>query len=240
MRRATLTRPCSTLALPLILVACSSSPTSPYEPDLPSAWASSITNPLFPLTPGTRWEYREDTPDGLETITVEVLASARTVNGVDVVTVHDQVFLDGELVENTFDWYAQDVDGNVWYLGEDTEELEGGVVVSTDGSWEWNVDGALPGIYVWGDPSAHMGEEYRQEYYEGEAEDWAVVVALDEAVTVPFGTFTGCLKTEDWNALEGRVQTAQHKYYCPGVGVALEVLVADPSARTELTVKVGP
>jgi len=224
-----------------LALACAESPTAPaYDPEIPSQWSASITHPLFPLTPGTSWEYSEATPEGLETITVEVLSVARKVNGVDVVTVHDQVFLDGELIEDTFDWYAQDVDGNVWYLGEDTEELENGVVVGTDGSWEWNVDGALPGIYVWADPAGHVGEEYRQEYYEGEAEDWAVVVAVDETVTVPLGTFTGCLQTEDWNGLEGRAQTAQYKYYCPGVGVALEVSVDDPTARTELTDKVDP
>lgn len=235
----------SRVTLPVValtaVLACGDSPTGPaYDPDLPGSWASSISNPLFPLVPGTTWNYEEDTPNGLETVVVEVLATARSVNGVAAVTIHDQVFLDGALVEDTYDWYAEDSEGNIWYLGEETEELENGVVVSTEGSWEWNVDGALPGIYVWADPAAHIGEEYRQEYYEGEAEDWAKVSAVNETVSVPFGTFTGCMRTEDWNGLEGRAQTAQYKYYCPGMGVVLEVGVADPTERSELVDKVDP
>jgi len=222
------------LALAASAAACSNSPTEPYDPDLPTAWASAITNPLFPLTPGTIWEYESDTGAGLETITVEVLTTTRVVNGVTAVVVHDQVFLSGSLSENPYDWYAQDADGNVWYLGEETEEHENGVVVSTEGSWEWGADGALPGIYMWANPAAHVGEEYRQEYYEDEAEDWGKVIALNQTVVVPAGTFTGCVVTEDWNAVEGKSQTLENKSYCPGIGVTLETGVSDPSVRVEL------
>jgi hypothetical protein len=234
MRSIHLTVTAST-ATALAALACGSDTTAPYEPNLPVAWASAITNPYLPLEPGAVWEYVGETEEGTETITVEVLAQTRLVNGVTAAVVHDRVLLDGELIENTYDWYAQDADGNVWYLGEDTEELENGVVVSTAGSWEWNVDGALPGIYMWADPSAHVGEEYRQELYRGEAEDWGKVVALGQTVAVPFGTLSECVVTEDWNALEGRSATLENKYYCPGVGTALEVGVSDPTTRVELT-----
>jgi hypothetical protein len=233
MRTATLPG-LALLALMTWPAACGQSPTEAYDPDLPTAWASAVTNPFFPLAAGTVWEYEAETDAGTETITVEVLSQTRVVNGVTAVVVHDQVFLEGELIENTYDWYAQDADGNVWYLGEETEELENGVVVSTDGSWEWNVDGALPGIYMWANPGAHVGEEYRQEYYEDEAEDWGKLVALNQTVTVPFGSFTGCIVTEDWNAVEGRSQTLENKSYCPGIGVALEIGLSDPSVRVEL------
>ncbi len=106
--------------------------------------------------------------------------------------------------------------------------------MSTEGSWEWGVDEALPGIIMWADPAAHLGEEYRQEYYEEEAEDWGKVVALDESVTVPYGSFTGCIATEDWDALEGRSETLEYKYYCPAVGLVLEVVAEDPDERVEL------
>jgi hypothetical protein len=217
------------------MCGCAGSTTEPdYDPDIPTAWAAAVTNPYFPLVPGTTWGYAAETDAGTETIVVEVLHQTRMVNGVEAAVVHDEVFLGGELIEDTFDWYAQDIAGNVWYLGEETEELENGVVVSTEGSWEWNVDGALPGIYMWADPAAHLGETYRQEFYEEEAEDWGKVVGVGETVDVPYGTLTGCIRTEDWNALEGRAQTLEHKYYCPGVGVALEVPVGDPQARVEL------
>lgn len=135
----------------------------------------------------------------------------------------DKVYLAGSLIEETLDWYAQDGAGNVWYLGEDSKEIENGQVVSTEGSWEWGKEGALPGIIMWADPGAHIGENYRQEFFRGEAEDWAKVLAVGQTVNVPYGNLTGCIKTEDWNGLESGGR--ENKYYCPGVGLALEVKV---------------
>ena len=207
-----------------------------YDPQIdPANFVASVTNPLFPLTPGTRWTYR----DGNETNTVEVLATTKTILGIQATVVLDRVFVNGQLTEDTFDWFAQDRDGNVWYLGEDTRELENGVVVSTDGSWEAGVDGAKPGIIMWGDPAAHLGQEYRQEYYQGEAEEWGKVVAVNQSVTVPFGSFTGCLETEDWNALEGgRSGSLETKFYCPNIGFTLEI--TGSGGRVELTALTRP
>ena len=222
--------------------ACSEgdSPTEPYDPTLPTAWSAAVSNPWFPLAPGTVWRYRNETEDGVETIRVEVLAQKRVVNGVSATIVHDEVFLDGILTEDTFDWYAQDADGNVWYLGEDSKEMKNGRVVGTEGSWEWGKDGALPGIIMWSNPGAHIGERYRQEFYEGEAEDWGRVVSVSEAVTVPAGSFTGCVKTEDWNGLEGRSESLELKYYCSGRGTVLEHPAEEPSDRVELTQLTAP
>lgn len=215
-------------------------PTGPeanYDPVIPSSWAVGVTNPYFRLVPGTTWTYRGESAEGVETVVVEVLAGTRRVNGVDAVIVRDRVSLDGELIEDTTDWYAQDASGNVWYLGEDSKEIENGVVVSTEGSWEWGADGALPGIIMWGDPTAHVGESYRQEYYAEEAEDWGKVVAVAQSVTVPEGTYTGCVKTEDWSGLESG--TSEFKYYAPGIGFVLEIHVGS-GARLELTRVTGP
>ena len=216
-----------------LVAACSSnSPTSPpYDPVLPTQWASSVTNQFFVLTPGTTYQFSGQTDEGLETTTVEVLSTTKLVNGVTATVVRDRVYLDGDLIEDTHDWFAQDADGNVWYLGEDSKEVENGQVVSTEGSWEWGTNGALPGIIMWADPGAHIGETYRQEYARGEAEDWAKVLTVGETASVPFGNLTGCVKTEDWNGLErgGR----ENKYYCPGVGLVLEVEVSG-GERVEL------
>jgi hypothetical protein len=221
-----------------VLLSCTNDVTGPpYEPDLPEQWVATITNRYFPLIPGTTWRYTGQTDEGTEVIIVEVLDQTRMVNGVRATIVHDAVYLDDQLIEDTFDWYAQDVAGNVWYLGEDTKELEDGRVVSTEGSWEWGKNGALPGIYMWGDPSAHMNEEYRQEFYRGEAEDFGKVIGLDQTVDVPFGHFSGCVQTEDWNAIEGRSETLEHKYYCPDIGVALEVPVDAPGEKVQLTTR---
>ncbi|MBD3307782.1 hypothetical protein GF339_15230 [candidate division KSB3 bacterium] len=144
--------------------------------------------------------------------------------------VREREWVDGELEEDTLDWFAQDVDGNVWYFGEDSKEIDEGVVVSTEGSWEAGVDGAQPGILMKGTPQ--IGDTYRQEYYFGEAEDMASVVSLNASVTVPFGTFTNCLQTEEWTPLEPGV--TEYKYYAPGVGLLLEEQVEGGDARVEL------
>lgn len=191
-----------------------------YTPQIPTSWASAVTNSFFPLTPGTTYEFEGETDEGLETTTVEVLSDVKTVNGVSATVVRDRVYLDGELIEDTHDWYAQDSAGNVWYLGEDSKEIEDGEVVDTEGSWEWGVDGALPGIIMWADPAAHRNEEYRQEFYEDEAEDWGKVVGTGKTITVPIGTFDGCVQTEDWNGLESGGR--EIKTYAPGVGVVHE------------------
>ncbi|MCJ7444198.1 MAG: hypothetical protein MUO26_06665 [Methanotrichaceae archaeon] len=104
------------------------------------------------------------------------------------------------LAEETFDWYAQDEHGSVWYFGEDSKEYENGKVVSTDGSWEAGVDSAEPGLVMEANPQ--IGDTYRQEYYEGEAEDMAQVISLNESVTVPYGLFDKCLVIEEWTPLE--------------------------------------
>jgi hypothetical protein len=218
----TLWQRCAMLAL-VPLGGCTSDSTAPdYDPMIdPANFVTSVTNPFFPLVPGARYGYR----GGSETNTIEVLSTTRTVMGIQATIVHDLVFDDGSLIEETFDWFAEDRDGNVWYLGEDSREIENGRVVSTDGSWEAGVSGAKPGIIMWGDPSAHIGEEYRQEFARGEAEDWGKVIAVNRTVQVPFGTLTGCVQTEDWNALESRSGSLEHKYYCPQLGFALEVHV---------------
>ena len=134
------------------------------------------------------------------------------------------------MAEDTFDWFAQDKDGNVWYFGEDSKEYEDGKVVSTEGSWESGVDGAKPGIVMKANPQ--VGDAYRQEYYEDEAEDMAEVVSLNEAVSVPQGSFENCLKTKEWTPLEPDI--VENKYYAPGVGLVMEVAVEGESGKVEL------
>lgn len=198
-----------------------SAPEEAYRPDIRAdAFVAEITNPYLRWTPGTAMTYEGETADGTERIVVEVTGDKKTVMGIETTVVHDRVYLDGELIEDTLDWYAQDKDGTVWYFGEDTKEIEDGTVVSTEGSWEAGVDGAQPGIVMPASPE--VGATYRQEYYAGVAEDMGEVVALDESITTAYGSFDGCMKTRDWTPLEERVD--EYKWYCPEVGgLALEV-----------------
>ena len=186
-------------------------------------------NPLFPLVPGTTNNYRTVDAEGTETITFEVTHRTRKILGVTCTVVHDAVLLDGSLIEDTDDWFAQDRDGNVWYFGESTAEYEGGLIINTHGAWEAGVGGAKAGIIMLAHPK--VGQTYRQELSLGVAEDAAEVLALDKNVTVAAGNYSNCLKTRDFTPTEPGV--AEHKFYAPGIG---NVLVINPTSgkRTEL------
>ena len=198
-----------------------------YAPEVdPADFVEDIDNPYLPLVPGTRWVYE----GGGERVEVEVTDERRDVMGISAVVVRDVVHEDGELVEDTYDWFAQDVDGNVWYLGEDSREFEDGEMIGTEGSWEAGVDGALPGIVMLADPE--VGDAYRQEYYEDEAEDLGEVHAVGGSETVPAGTFEDLVVIREWNPLDPDV--VEDKYHAPGVGVVLEVKVEGGDGRVEL------
>ncbi len=187
----------------------------------PAEFTADVTNPWFPLEPGTRWIYRETTEDG-EEVRVVVTATAVTreiANGVTARIVRDTVTLDGEILEDTLDWYAQDADGTVWYLGEDTAEFENGEVSTRDGSFEAGVDGAQAGVIMPASPE--VGMTYRQEYYKGEAEDRGEVLALGQHASVPAGDYDGLVQTADTIPLEPDV--LEHKYYADGVGLVLTI-----------------
>jgi hypothetical protein len=159
------------------------------------------------------------------------LPEKKRILGIDATIVHDKVWHGDKLKEETFDWYAQDKAGNVWYMGEDTRAHWYLGITWRGGSWEAGRNGAQAGIIMKAAPV--VGEQYRQEYYAGHAEDMGKVVSLAEAVTVPFGSFQGCLMTEDWTPLEKH--SLERKYYCRGIGVVLEVNANNASERNELT-----
>jgi hypothetical protein len=191
----------------------------PYRPPIdPGDFVSVIDNPYLPLRPGTTLVYQGTSEGQREKIVVHVTDRTREIMGITATVVRDRAFVDGALVEDTFDWFAQDRAGNVWYLGEATKEYDGGKVVSTAGSWEAGVGGAQPGIVMLGAP--RLGDRYRQEYYRGEAEDMAQVMQRDASVNGPEGSFDHVLVTEDWTPLEPKVR--ENKFYARGVGVVLE------------------
>lgn len=198
----------------------------------PGEFDTEIDNPYWPMAPGSRWVYREsDGEGGVQRVVVTVTARTKTVAaGIEARVVHDEVSEDGEPVEVTDDWYAQDAAGNVWYLGERTAEYENGRVASRAGSWEAGVDGAEAGVIVPAEPRA--GLAYRQEYYAGEAEDRAEVLSVDEQAEVPAGHFDEVLLTKDLVPPEPRV--LEYKLYARGVGPVMTLNVSGGSGREEL------
>ena len=197
----------------------------------PAKFSTRVDNPYFPLIPGDRYVYRETDGEDKQRVVVSVSERTRLIaNGITARVVHDRVTEHGKVVEDTFDWYAQDSEGNVWYLGEDTVECRKGRIENHSGSFEAGVDGAQPGVIMAADPVP--GLEYRQEYYAGEAEDRAQVLSLNEQAEAPFGFFTGVLLTKDLVPLEPRV--SEYKLYAPGVGLVVAVQTSGGEGREEL------
>lgn len=195
----------------------------------PANFVEGVDNPYFPLVPGTVYRFEGTGEAADEVNVVTVTRQTRTIAGVKATVVHDQVFNGkGRVKEDTYDWFAQDRAGNVWYLGEATREYRAGLS-STRGSWEAGKDGARAGIVMWADPSQHMNQSYRQEYRKGVAEDIGKVESTNEAVSVRSGSFTGCLKTLDTTPLEPKVR--EHKFYCKGVGLVREIESADEGSE---------
>jgi hypothetical protein len=231
------------VALTVLAAGCGSDESKPAAGDRlpkgaervkldPASFSTQIDNPYWPMAPGSRWVYRETDEKGKEQ-RVEVTVTNRTKKvaaGVTARVVRDVVTQDGELVEDTFDWYAQDRQGNVWYMGEDTKEYESGKVSTTAGSWEAGKDGAQAGVIMPADPKP--GLEYRQEHYEGEAEDAARVLSVDEQAEVPAGHYTRAVLTKDINPLEPQI--LEHKLYAKGVGPVLVLNVSGGGGREEL------
>jgi hypothetical protein len=186
----------------------------------PSTFVANVENPWFPLKPGTKLTYTGG-KDGEKAVdVVEVSGETKVVAGVTCVVVRDRLSLAGTLEERTEDWFAQDRDGNVWYFGEATAELdEAGNVVSTEGSWTAGVDGAAPGIVMPASPQ--VGQSFQQEFYAGHAEDRFVVLLTTASVKVPAGTYTRALLTAEWTTLEPRV--LGQKFYARGIGLVKEL-----------------
>jgi hypothetical protein len=187
----------------------------------PADFGRPVDNPYFPLEPGTTYVFEGTSGGRAEVDTVTVTHRTKMILGVPCVVVRDEVSVGGVLEELTFDWYTQDVDGNVWYFGEDSRDFANGVLAGTGGSWEAGVNGAMPGIVMLAEP--RIGSAYRQEFSAGAAEDKGKVVALGRHVSVPAGSYGEVVVTEDFTPLEPSI--LERKYYAPGVGVVLERLI---------------
>lgn len=207
-------------------------PGAQYHPNIdPANFTARVDNPLFPLPPGTTLVY-SGTKDGKKALDMFApLSRTRVIDGVRTRVVRDRLLLNNVLEERTLDYYAQDRCGNVWYFGEDTEELDRhGNVVSTEGSFHAGVDGAQPGVFMQSDPE--LGRRFRQEWYRGHAEDTYRAVDLSTHITVPYGSFEDALRTAETTALEPDV--LDNKWYVRGIGEVEELAVNGPTEKLVL------
>jgi hypothetical protein len=202
-----------------------------YSPSIdPANFVAKVDNRYFPLEPGTGFHFRGIADGTPQTDDMVVTHQIKRVLGVRCTVVRDTVSEHGKAVERTFDWYAQDRQGNVWYMGEDSLELKNGRLVRASDSWEAGVDGAKPGIIMRGNP--RPGDVYRQEYYRpGGALDQARVLGQTSSMSVPAGTFRRSLATIEWSPVEPQLEK---KYYVAGLGEIEEQVVAGGHERFEL------
>ena len=186
----------------------------------PDDFVTGVNNPFFPLTPGDTYHSLTTKIDGNDTVFENhnfiITHQTKVVQGVTCIEVHDVSTINGVLLEDTYDWFAQDDDGNVWYFGEDTKKYDSTGNYSTAGSWEAGVNGAQAGIQMWAHPRLHIGQTYNQEYYVGIAEDKAKVINGNVNTTVPYGSFQNCIKIREWTPLEPGI--FGFKIYKAGIG----------------------
>jgi hypothetical protein len=199
----------------------------------PARFTVDITNPYWPMKPGDRWVYQDDGQHPVQRVEVTVTdRTRRMADGIEAREIHDRVTTpDGALVEDTLDWYAQDADGNLWYLGEKTAEYQNGKATSTTGTWEAGVDGAQPGILIPAHPTP--GLQYQQEYLKGEAEDHGFVLSTAEQVQVRTGTYRNSLMTRETTPLEPDL--VELKFYARDIGPTLTVPISGGAGRVQLT-----
>jgi hypothetical protein len=188
-----------------------------------SGHPNAIDNPYFPLLPGTTWTYDGSKEGKALHDVMTVTSDTKTIMGVTIRVVRDTAWEDGVLNENTFDYYAQDDAGNVWYFGEDTTEFdENGNPETTEGSWQAGDGPNLPGILMLAQPRA--GQTYRQEYGPGVAVDMGTVINLHRHVTEPAGSYRNVVETKEYSCIEKGID---HKMYAPGVGLISELALAN-------------
>jgi hypothetical protein len=190
-----------------------------------------INNTYFPLVPGTTFIYQGKDANKSTYEEFVVTNQTKTIQGVETRVVHDTNWTNGKITEDTFDWYAQDDAGNVWYFGEDSSQIKNGKVIGHAGSWEAGVNGASAGIIMEAKPK--VGDTYQQEFAQGVAEDTATVLSLNESICVAYGCFSNVVKIKEFTPLEPGV--IDNKYYAPGVGPEIKgVTVQGGSEQYEL------
>jgi hypothetical protein len=213
-------------------VAAAASPCTVLDP---AGFVATIDNPYYPLPVGRTLVYRGVRDGQTQVDRVTVTSETKVIGGVTATVVKDVAKHGSTLLEKTNDWFAQDTQGNVCYLGEDTKAYLPNGQVDPSGSWEAGVNGAVSGIIMEADPQ--IPDSYRQEYLQGEAEDTAWIVGLDGTVEVPYGIEHNALTSLEHTVLEPDV--IDKKVYAPGLGIVLEQALAGGQEVAKLVRVIG-
>lgn len=201
----------------------------------PSQFVSVIDNPYYPLPVGRTLVYKGIRDGQTQVDRVTVTNKTKVIGGVTATVVRDVAKHGSTILEATTDWFAQDVQGNVCYLGEDTKALGPNGEVDTSGSWLAGVNGAVSGIIMESNPQ--IPDAYRQEFLQGEAEDTAWITDVSGSVTVPYGTVNDVLTSLETTVLEPTV--VDKKVYASGIGIVLERAIAGGQEIAQLVSVTG-
>lgn len=223
---------CVLVAAVVVPVAAGSGRSAPN----PSDFVRSVTNPWFPLRVGATFVYTGVKDGKPSRDVVHVTGATKLIQGVRCTAVSDKLYLAGKLEERTTDWYAQDRGGTVWYFGENTAELDAkGHVKTTEGTWRAGSNGASAGIFMPLRP--RVGQQFRQEYFKGQAEDHFRVLSLAATVNTPAASSRKALLTKEWTPLEPGV--VDHKLYVKGIGLVDERTIKGGDERDSLVSRSG-
>lgn len=226
------------VSLGVAIPGAGSAASAPADAIRPSHFNHPQANPYFPVQPGMVLRYRGT--DGAEKFRerVTITHKTRVIEGIKATVVHDVLRRDdGTIAEATHDWYADDNNGNVWYLGEATATYDrSGKVESREGSWQAGVNGAVAGLIMPADP--RPTDAYRQEYWRGHAEDQAWIVQNNATRQVPLGTFHHVVRSYEWSRLEKR--NVSVKFYARGLGIVSEHDIAGGTENFKLVSVIRP
>jgi hypothetical protein len=216
-------------------VAAPPQATAPCTALDPAGFVDAIDNPYYPLPLGRTLVYRGVRDGQTQVDRVTVTDKTKVIGGVTATVVRDVAKHGSTLLEATNDWFAQDINGNVCYLGEDTKAYLPNGQIDTSGSWEAGVNGAVSGVIMEADPQ--VPDSYRQEFLIGEAEDTAWIVGRGGPLTIPYGTVHNVLTSLEHTVLEPDV--VDKKVYAPGLGIVLEQALAGGQEVAKLVKVIG-
>jgi hypothetical protein len=205
-----------------------------YNPHIiPQDFVAGFSNPYFPHQVGQVLNYAVSEGGSSSVMSVTSTPNTKMIMGVLCLGVHDQgrgITFVGQ-TEDTWHWYAQDRDGNVWYFSRETKKYDY-EVMTENWSWQAGDKGAKPGMAMVGRPQDYLNKEFQLDYVPGLSMTRALVVSVNETVTVPCGTFSGCIKIKFHSELETGKEA--YEYFAPGVGLVLSESLPAGSRRQEL------
>lgn len=189
-----------------------------------------IDNPYAPLTKFRRCEYAGKeggtTSRGIRTRLSRTKTFRVDDKAVEAAVFNDRAYENGELVESTFDYFAQDDAGTVFYLGEDVTNYENGKVADHDGTWLLGRDTDKLGVLMPADPK--VGDRWRFEDVPGITVESNTLLKRHAAVELRGTTYKDVLRVEERLVIEKQIEG---KLFARGVGIVSEI---DPEGTNDL------